>query len=135
MYSYWPTQCCRAGYYYFCQWLPRPSQERGPARGPPIGAALPRHLLPATPLSHLPPAIPHGSGGARASQRRRRPGPPGTRVLHHRASPVPRRRAPQCLRAILPSETFRVLKDKEEKLFGEYRTRRLVLAAWARQHE
>ena len=34
-----------------------------------------------------------------------------------------------------PSETFRVLKDKEEKLFGEYRTRRLVLTAWERQHE
>ena len=31
-----------------------------------------------------------------------------------------------------PSETFRVLKDKEERLYGEYRTRRLVLAAWDR---
>jgi hypothetical protein len=29
-----------------------------------------------------------------------------------------------------PSETFRVLKNSEEKEFGEYRTRRLVLAAW-----
>jgi hypothetical protein len=29
-----------------------------------------------------------------------------------------------------PSETFRVLKDKEEKEYGEYRTRRLVLAAY-----
>ena len=29
-----------------------------------------------------------------------------------------------------PSETFRVLKTNEEKTFGEYRTRRLVLAAW-----
>ena len=29
-----------------------------------------------------------------------------------------------------PSETFRVLKAKEESRFGEYRTRRLVLAAW-----
>lgn len=29
-----------------------------------------------------------------------------------------------------PSETFRGLKNKEEKAFGEYRTRRLVLAAW-----
>ena len=29
-----------------------------------------------------------------------------------------------------PSETFRVLKDKEKRLYGEYRTRRLVLAAW-----
>ncbi|MBF0284830.1 MAG: hypothetical protein HQL51_10280 [Magnetococcales bacterium] len=31
-----------------------------------------------------------------------------------------------------PSETFRVLKDKEMKAFGEYRTARLVLAAWDR---
>jgi hypothetical protein len=29
-----------------------------------------------------------------------------------------------------PSETFRVLKDKELRQFGEYRTRRLVLDAW-----
>ncbi|MES2434124.1 MAG: N-6 DNA methylase [Pseudomonadota bacterium] len=29
-----------------------------------------------------------------------------------------------------PSETFRVLKDKETRLYGEYRTRRLVLSAW-----
>jgi hypothetical protein len=29
-----------------------------------------------------------------------------------------------------PSETFRVLKSKEMKLFGEYRTKRLVLEAW-----
>jgi len=29
-----------------------------------------------------------------------------------------------------PDETFRVLKQKEERLYGEYRTRRLVLAAW-----
>jgi len=33
-----------------------------------------------------------------------------------------------------PGETFRVLKDKEEKQFGEYRTRRLVLEAWERLH-
>ena len=33
-----------------------------------------------------------------------------------------------------PGETFRVLKNKEEKLFGEYRTRRLVLEAWDRLH-
>jgi hypothetical protein len=32
----------------------------------------------------------------------------------------------------LPGETFRVLKEKEEKQFGEYRTRRLVLEAWDR---
>jgi hypothetical protein len=31
-----------------------------------------------------------------------------------------------------PSETFRVLKEKEIRQFGEYRTRRLVLAAWQR---
>ncbi|HLO16899.1 MAG TPA: DNA methyltransferase [Anaerolineales bacterium] len=31
-----------------------------------------------------------------------------------------------------PGETFRVLKEKEIKQFGEYRTRRLVLAAWDR---
>jgi hypothetical protein len=29
-----------------------------------------------------------------------------------------------------PSETFRVLKHNEEKEFGEFRTQRLVLAAW-----
>ena len=29
-----------------------------------------------------------------------------------------------------PGETFRVLKEKEEKKYGEYRTRRLVLKAW-----
>jgi hypothetical protein len=31
-----------------------------------------------------------------------------------------------------PGETFRVLKDKEIRQFGEYRTRRLVLEAWDR---
>ena len=31
-----------------------------------------------------------------------------------------------------PGETFRVLKEKELKQFGEYRTRRLVLEAWDR---
>ena len=31
-----------------------------------------------------------------------------------------------------PSETFRVLKDKEVRCYGEYRTSRLVLAAWDR---
>jgi len=29
-----------------------------------------------------------------------------------------------------PGETFRVLKSNEIKRYGEYRTRRLVLAAW-----
>lgn len=33
-----------------------------------------------------------------------------------------------------PSETFRVLKDREIREYGEYRTRRLVLEAWDRQH-
>ena len=31
-----------------------------------------------------------------------------------------------------PGETFHVLKEKEEKQYGEYRTRRLVLDAWDR---
>lgn len=31
-----------------------------------------------------------------------------------------------------PGETFRVLKEREVKQYGEYRTRRLVLAAWDR---
>ena len=31
-----------------------------------------------------------------------------------------------------PSETFRVLKEKEIRHHGEYRTRRLVLEAWDR---
>jgi hypothetical protein len=34
-----------------------------------------------------------------------------------------------------PSETFRVLKDKELAEYGEYRTRRLVLEAWERGAE
>ena len=29
-----------------------------------------------------------------------------------------------------PGETFRVLKEKEVRLYGEYGTRRLVLEAW-----
>jgi hypothetical protein len=32
-----------------------------------------------------------------------------------------------------PGETFRVLKEKEQAKFGEYRTRRLVLEAWDKQ--
>jgi len=31
-----------------------------------------------------------------------------------------------------PSETFRVLKTNEQRTYGEYRTRRLVLDAWDR---
>jgi hypothetical protein len=34
-----------------------------------------------------------------------------------------------------PSETFRVLKEKEIRTYGEYRTRRLVLEAWDRMEE
>lgn len=34
-----------------------------------------------------------------------------------------------------PGETFRVLKEKEMRLYGEYRTRRLVLEAWDRLEE
>jgi hypothetical protein len=32
-------------------------------------------------------------------------------------------------------ETFRVLKEKEEKQHGEYRTRRLILEAWDRSEK
>ena len=32
-----------------------------------------------------------------------------------------------------PGETFRVLKEKEVRLYGEYRTSRLVLEAWDNQ--
>jgi hypothetical protein len=32
-----------------------------------------------------------------------------------------------------PSETFRVLKNNEKARYGEYRTARLVLAAWDAQ--
>lgn len=32
--------------------------------------------------------------------------------------------------ADFPGETFRVLKEKEIRNFGEYRTSRLVMAAW-----
>lgn len=34
-----------------------------------------------------------------------------------------------------PGETFRVLKEKEIRKYGEYRTRRLVLEAWDRMFE
>jgi hypothetical protein len=37
--------------------------------------------------------------------------------------------------ADFPGETFRVLQEKEQKLHGEYRTRRLVLDAWDRMVE
>ena len=32
-----------------------------------------------------------------------------------------------------PSEIFRVLKEKDIRLYGEYRTRRLVLEEWDEQ--
>jgi len=35
-------------------------------------------------------------------------------------------------KSAFPGETFRVLKDKDLKRYGEYRTRRLVLEAWER---
>jgi hypothetical protein len=35
-------------------------------------------------------------------------------------------------RRAFPGETFRVLKEKELRQFGEYRTRRLVVEAWER---
>jgi hypothetical protein len=38
----------------------------------------------------------------------------------------------RCTSSDFPGETFRVLKEKEIKLYGEYRTRRLVLEAWER---
>jgi hypothetical protein len=31
-----------------------------------------------------------------------------------------------------PGETFEVLKEKEERLYREYRTKRMVLEAWER---
>lgn len=34
-----------------------------------------------------------------------------------------------------PSETFRVLREKEIRQYGEYRTQRLVLEAWRRLHD
>jgi len=37
--------------------------------------------------------------------------------------------------ADFPGETFRVLKEKEMRNYGEYRTRRLVLEAWERLHK
>lgn len=37
--------------------------------------------------------------------------------------------------ADFPSETFRVLKEKEIKQYGEYRTQKLVLEAWDRMQE
>ena len=33
------------------------------------------------------------------------------------------------------SETFRVLKEKETRLYNEYRTKRLILEAWQQLQE
>ena len=41
----------------------------------------------------------------------------------------------RCRRSTFPGETFRVLKEKELRQYGEYRTRRLVLEAWERLQE
>jgi len=38
----------------------------------------------------------------------------------------------RCRKSTFPAETFRVLKEKEIRQFGEYRTRRLILEAWER---
>jgi len=38
----------------------------------------------------------------------------------------------RCEESDYPSESFRVLKEKEIERFGEYRTRRLILEAWER---
>jgi len=43
--------------------------------------------------------------------------------------------AERCRRSTFPGETFRVLKEKELRQYGEYRTRRLVLEAWERLKE
>ncbi len=40
--------------------------------------------------------------------------------------------ATRCAQSDFPGETFRVLKEKEMRQYGEYRTRRLVLEAWRR---
>jgi len=38
-------------------------------------------------------------------------------------------------KSTFPGQTFRVLKEKELRLYGEYRTRRLVLEAWEKRCE
>ena len=37
---------------------------------------------------------------------------------------------PRAFRRDFPSETFRILKERETKEYGEYRTQRLVLEAY-----
>jgi Type II restriction enzyme, methylase subunits len=46
----------------------------------------------------------------------------------------PRGYAERCAKSTFPGETFRVLKEKEMRRFGEYCTRRLVLEAWEKVH-
>ena len=49
------------------------------------------------------------------------------------AAPLdPQGYAERCARSDFPGETFRVLKERELRELGEYRTRRLVLEAWER---
>ena len=47
--------------------------------------------------------------------------------------PSPRRRAGVVADGVGVGETFRVLKNNEKARYGEYRTARLVLAAWDAQ--
>ncbi len=47
----------------------------------------------------------------------------------------PRGYAERCAKSDFPGETFRVLKEKELRRYGEYRTRRLVLEAWERIYQ
>lgn len=42
----------------------------------------------------------------------------------------PNEYARRCEASTFPGETFRVLKEKELRQYGEYRTRRLILQAW-----
>ena len=41
----------------------------------------------------------------------------------------------RCAASTFPGETFRVLKEKEIRNYGEYRTRRLVLEKWEEMDE
>jgi hypothetical protein len=56
----------------------------------------------------------------------------GTQMDLHYVKQLPVLLLPAETALDFPGETFRVLKNKEEKAFGEYRTRRLVLEAWER---
>jgi hypothetical protein len=48
---------------------------------------------------------------------------------------IPEEYQNRCDSSTFPGETFRVLKMREIRKFGEYRTRRLVLEAWERMQE